>query len=477
MVFLNRQNELDTLESLYKSPRGEMVALYGWRRVGKTSLLREFVRDKPHIFFTADANIEKEQVRAFARLVEGFMPEEGPLGRFETWPDVLRFLIPRLQAMGEKIVVALDEFPEITVQNPTVPSVLRAIWDAKEQGAGVMLLLCGSIVGEMRRLQMGEEPLYGRFTGRINLRPFDFPEMSLFFPARNFNERIETYAVLGGMPMYLSIGSESPNIWRTVEDQILNPTRILYEEVPYILGQELREPALYMAILACIARGPTRPAKIAAHTGIKPDTVSAYLYRLERMDIVRRDFPVTDKSPEKSRKVSYSIKDNFIRFWLRYVYPYKYLVESGDTDSLLSVIRRDFEGYLGIVAEEIVREAVRIANREDEFQVRFMRIGRYWDKAREIDICGVSEDGSAFLWGECRWRRTKMSAEDLKQLRDKVVASGVGRGSNSTFMLCSKSGFTKDLKRKAEDEGVILWDAEKLDKLSGQPGMGSAPLA
>jgi len=102
---------------------------------------------------------------------------------------------------------------------------------------------------------------------------------------------------------------------------------------------------------------------------------------------------------------------------------------SGDTDSLLSIIRRDFEGYIGIVAEEIAREAVRIANREDEFQVRFMRIGRYWDKAQEIDICDVSEDGSAFLWGECRWRRTKMSAED---------------------------------------EGVILWDAEKLDKLSGQ---------
>ena len=141
---------------------------------------------------------------------------------------------------------------------------------------------------------------------------------------------------------------------------------------------------------------------------------------------------------------------------------------SGDTDSLLSIIRRDFEGYIGIVAEEIAREAVRIANREDEFQVRFMRIGRYWDKAQEIDICGVSEDGSAFLWGECRWRRTKMSAEDLKQLRDKVVASGVGRGSKSTFLLCSKSGFTKDLEKRAKDEGVILWDAEKLDKLSGQ---------
>jgi len=97
-----------------------------------------------------------------------------------------------------------------------------------------------------------------------------------------------------------------------------------------------------------------------------------------------------------------------------------------------------------------------------------MRIGRYWDKAQEIDICDVSEDGSAFLWGECRWRRTKMSAEDLKQLRDKVVASGVGRGSKSTFLLCSKSGFTKDLEKRAKDEGVILWDAEKLDKLSGQ---------
>lgn len=467
MAFLDRKTELDTLEDFYRSPRGEMVALYGRRRVGKTSLLREFVTDKPHIFFTADANVEKEQVGAFARLVEELMPEEGPLGRLETWPDVLGFLFPRLRARSEKTVIVLDEFPEITRQNKAVPSVLRRLWDETGEGAGVMLLPCGSLVGEMRRLQMGEEPLYGRFTGRINLRPFIFPEMSLFFPARNFKERLETYAVLGGMPMYLSIGSKASGIWRTIEDEILNPARILYEEIPYIMGQELRDPALYMAILSSIARGPTRPAKIAAHTGIKADTVSAYLHRLERMDIVNRDFPVTDKSPEKSRRVSYSIKDNFVRFWLRYVYPYKYLVESGDRASLLSIIKRDFEAYVGMTAEEITREAVRIANRDDVFPVRFSKIGRYWDKNQEIDICGVSEDGRAFLWGECRWRRTKMSAEDLGRLRDKVATVGVDRGAKSTYLLCSRSGFTKGLERRASDEGVILWDAERLDELLG----------
>ncbi|MCG2794956.1 MAG: ATP-binding protein [Actinomycetia bacterium] len=465
MEFIDREEQLGELERLYTRPGGSMVNVFGRRRVGKTSLMREFVKGKPHLFYTADAKAEIDQVKAFTDIMASLFANDAPFGHFMSWPESLEFLLVRLQEQNRRAVVVLDEFPEICAQNKAVPSVLRALWDGSGEDSRTMLVVTGSLVSEMRGLEMGKEPLFGRFHGRIHMRPFTFPESSLFIPDRGIRQRIETYAVLGGMPRYLDIGAGSSSIWKTIENDIFNPNRVLYEEVFYILGQELRDPALYMSILAAISRGLTRPAKIGSETGIKADTVSAYLHRLEKMDIVGRAFPVTEKSPDKSRRVSYFIKDNFVRFWLRYLFPYKYLVESGEGDAALDIVRADFPGFVSFTFEEVVRDAVRAENTRQALPIPLKRTGRYWDKNIEIDICGPGEDKGSYLWGECQWRNEKMGPSVLENLKAKVVTSGFADRGAHYYLLCSRSGFRKSLIERAKAEGVTLWDLGDLDRI------------
>lgn len=464
MEFINRGEELKELERLYKMAGAKMVLVYGRRRVGKTRLLQEFAKGKQAIFYTADARTESDQLEEFrARMAEFLGPHVG-LARFKDWPDALGYLMEELSKQRRKVIVVLDEFPEITRQNRSVPSSLRAIWDRTEGESNVMLALSGSLVGEMERLAQGQEPLYGRFRGRLRLRPLDFSEASLFFPGRSFAERVEAYAVLGGMPAYLSIGADSSGIWETIRKDILNPRSILYEEVPFMLGQELREPARYLSILMAIARGLTRPAQIGGATELKAQAVNSYLARMEVMDVTGRMVPVTEKSPEKSRKGAYFIKDNFVRFWMRFVLPNRYLVESGQTRTVMDNIKSTFAGFVASTWEEIVRQTVSMRDSSGELPLELTRIGRYWDNNVEIDICGLGKKNS-YLWGECQWRREKMGTEVLDNLKEKVARAGFAGSGTHHYLLCSKSGFRAGLIERARQDNVLLWDIVEVESI------------
>jgi len=465
MEFIDRREELKELERLHKIAGAKMVLVYGRRRVGKTRLLQEFAKGKQVIFYTADARTEPDQLEEFGARVAEHLGPQAALARFRSWPDALSYLMDELSRQRRKVVLILDEFPEITRQNHAVPSSLRAIWDRIENESSVMLILSGSLVGEMERLARGREPLYGRFRGRLRLRPLDFSDASLFFPDRSFAERVEAYAVLGGMPAYLSIGADSPGIWETISDDILNPRSILYEEVPFMLSQELREPARYLSILRAIARGLTRPAQIGGATELKAQAVNTYLARMEHMDITGRMVPVTEKSPEKSRKGAYFIRDNFARFWMRFVLPNRYLVESGQTPAVIENIRFAFPGFVSATWEEITRDAVRARDASGELPLELTRVGRYWDNNVEIDICGLGKKKDNYLWGECQWRREKMGPEVLDNLKEKVASAGFAGAGEHHYLLCSKSGFRAGLIERARKENALLWDIGEVEAI------------
>lgn len=463
MELIDRDEELKELKRLYGLPGAKMVLVYGRRRVGKTTLIRHFVEGKQHLYYTADTRTEHDQVEEFTRHLEELLGESAALIRFAGWPEGLKYMFERLRSEKKKTVVVFDEFSEITRQNREVPSVLRSIWDGVQRDSNVMLILSGSLVGEMEKLMQGREPLYGRFRGRMKLRPLRFRDASLFFPDRTFASKVESYAVLGGMPAYLSIGADSTGIIKTIEEDILNPRSILFEEIPFMLGQELREPARYLSVLQAIARGMTRPAQIGGATGMNASTLHLYLSRLEAMDIVDRQVPVTEKSPEKSRKGTYWIKDNFVRFWMKYVLANKYLVESNQTASVIKTIKDGLTTFTGPVFEDVVREAVIAENSRGGLPIPLARVGRFWDRNSEIDICALGMDENAYLWGECRWRKEKMGVEVLEALKQKIQDSGFGSAHNH-LILCSKSGFKQSLIDKAKREPVILWDLEAVEK-------------
>lgn len=461
--FLNREEELERLEETYGRPGLQLVLVYGRRRVGKTHLLQEFVRGKDSIYYITSRKSEALQVAGFSDEMERVHPHATPLV-FDAWADALRLLIDECRGRSPKLVVVLDEFSEIEKQNAAVPSEMNSIIERFGAECEIMIILCGSMIGQMERLAAPDQPLYRRFGQQLRIRPFEFEDACLFFPRWSFPRKVEAYAVLGGMPMYLSEAAQFRNLETFLERQVLNSKGLFFNEADVAVAQEVRG-AGYLSVLEAIALGKNTTAEIASVVGQDKTSLGPYLKLLEALDLVSREVPVTEHNPPKSRKGIYKIKDNFLSFWYAYVNRYRAMIEADDP-RVMEYVERDLSTRLGYAAEDIFRRAVRLENRRGGLPLALDRVGRYWNKnVYDIDVCGVGTSNDEYLWGECKWKASSMGMADFDKLKDRVRRSGINPGGRNHFVLCSKSGFTKELQTVARADGTQLWDAKALESI------------
>jgi len=298
-VFIDREAETAQLEQRYQSGRGELFVLYGRRRVGKTELLRTFVAAKtPAVFFIAILSADYEQLQAFSQEVWRAGHTDVPEGfTFPSWDAAFR---ARADLPGRPVVI-LDEFTYLISGNKSIPAILQKVWAAQLSRSQVMLILCGSYIGLMEQEVLGyRAPLYGRRTGGYLLPPLDLPATAAFFPDYTSTQQLETWAVLGGMPYYLTTFNPRQNLWANIRQHILDPQGTLYHEPQLLLLEELREPRNYFSILRAIAQGHTRLNEIVQSSGGgTANTVARYLDILQQLRVVERRVSVTETQPEK----------------------------------------------------------------------------------------------------------------------------------------------------------------------------------
>lgn len=456
MAFINRESEIQFLLDRAVSERAEFIVLYGRRRIGKTELLRETFRKRKTIFFMADLGADQDQRRRFSEAVRLLYPS--PLLQEERppeWESLLRYAVDL--AMKERVIAIIDEFPYLCYSQPALPSILQRIWDEKGKDSKLYLIICGSFVSFMEREILGHKsPLYGRRTGQLLLQPLSLNAMKGFFPHYSPEERISAYAILGGVPAYLIHFSDKLSLPKNMEKQILNPTSFLYEEVRFILMEELRDPKNYLSVLQSIAFGNTRMNDIVQRTGIERGPVSKYLSVLQDLRLVERETPVTETQPEKSRKGIYRISDNFFRFWFRFVLPYKSrLVESGGKTIVEQEILPHLDQFIGQAFDRICVEILQFLVAGGKIKLNYDKAGRWWGGNEEIDLVAMKGDHPVFA-AECKWSKKAVGIDVLRDLKRKVylIASG-GKIANIRLGLFSRSGFTKeveDLGKKGEIE-------------------------
>ena len=298
-MFWDREQEMDALERAYARPEGQLVVIYGRRRVGKTALIREFGRGKPVIFFLADRQIETVQRMGLRREMAAVYPAAGRLE--PTWDNLLGFIAEQSAREGSKLVLVLDEFQYLAQSNPAVPSILQRLWDMQLHERNLMLILCGSLVGMMFDTCLSySSPLFGRRTGALKLKPLRFHQVRQIFAAWPFDEVVRLYAVTGGVPHYIRMLGVTPDaepgdIIRRLEQTVFQPSDLLYDEPRFILSGELAEPITYFSILQAIAAGEHRLGKIARALAVQTNRITRYLNVLTELDLVElfREHPFT----------------------------------------------------------------------------------------------------------------------------------------------------------------------------------------
>ena len=462
--FVNRKSELQFLNEKWRANHAQLIILYGKRRVGKTELSIRFIKNKPHIYFLCERLAASYQLKKFTETTaEYFKDEFLPADGFRDWETALKYLAHK----NEKIAIIIDEFPYLAETDTSIPSAFQKAWDLYLKDSKVYLILLGSSISMMEKTVLSHKaPLYGRRTGQFLIKPFGFKELKEFFPSKSFEEILSIYGVVGGTPLYLN-KFHGKNYIDAIEKEILKKGEPLYDEVEFLLREELKEPRNYFAILQAISLGKHKLSEIINETGFDKGTVSRYLSILDSIQITKKEIPVTEKMPEKSRKGIYRIDDNFVHFWFRLVFRHRSLLEENRIDKVILKIKEAMPGLLAEnyerIAHEILMDALPARRKKDYPIAGFEYYGRWWDKTGEIDLVATNSQTNEIIFGEVKWSNKHVGTniyEDLKKNSQTVDWGKPNR--KEYFALFSKSGFTPAMKAKAKKEGVYLFHKDKL---------------
>jgi AAA+ ATPase superfamily predicted ATPase len=468
MGFVDREKELAFLEGKWEEKRAQLIILWGKRRVGKTELIKRFVRDKPHIYFLSESSHESEQLKRFSHVVGQFFKEPLLETRgFGGWEESFKYLKDK----NQRFVLVIDEFPYLIQSNPAMPSLFQKAWDEYWSKSSIYLILLGSSIGMMETEVLGyRAPLYGRRTGQWRIDPMPFESAGEFRKGKSFEDKLLHFSMAGGIPAYWLQFSPEKDFKKNLRDHVLKKGQMLYEEVEFILREELREPRYYFSLLHAIAQGKHRLSEIVNATGIPQPIANKYLSVLSDLKIITREVPVTEERPLKSKKGLYRIVDEFFRFWFKFVFPNRGDLELGRMENVMHYIQKELPQYIASIYEKV---AVETLWRFKDRLFPFTSVGRWWDKNEGIDIVAISKDTNEILFGEVKWSEKPVGTNILDELVLKSRRVEWGRkGRKEYFCLFSRSGFTLPLIKRAGIEGIFLFrenQLQEIDKAISQP--------
>ena len=458
--FIDRKEEFAFLNSEYEKNESSFVVLYGRRRIGKTSLIKEFGKDKDMIYLLATEETEAQNKENFQKLIAKNL-ESSLLEsiKVEEWEVLFRAIV---EAKSEhKKVIIIDEFQYLGKINPAFPSIFQKIWDEILKDKNVMVILCGSLIHMMESQVLNySSPLYGRRTGQIKLKQIPFSYYKEFFSKKiTKRELVEKYAITGGVPKYIESFKGDDDIFKAIRKNILNKQSYLYEEPNFLLQSEVSEVGNYFSVIKSIAFGNRKLGNIASNLSTSPTNLSKYLQTLVNLDILEREVPVTEENPEKSKRGQYKIKDNFIAFWFQFIYPNRVFLEIDRDNLVMQKIKNDFvDHHVSYIYEDICKQEMWNLNADGKLNMMFDKLGRWWNAKEEIDLVGIDSMGEDIIFGECKYYKNKLIDVDVfYQLKEKAkLVEWKKDERKESYILFSITGYTKELKRLAQEREDLM---------------------
>ena len=467
-MLFDREAELEELDFVLNETGSHFLMVSGRRRLGKTTLLIEWVKqaEAPSIYWVASRVSATQLLRSFSQAVYNYQHADLPADAnfsYPTWEMALQQLA---EPAGQgRLIVILDEFSYAVEVEPSLPSVLQNVWDHTLQRTEILLVICGSHIGMMKKLQTHQAPLFGRITGQLQLEPLPFSAVRAFLPDYSLERRVAVYAILGGVPGYLERFSDQLSLADNVRRHLFRPTGMFRTEPQFLLQDELSQPHNYLAVLLAIAAGNHTQGDISRATGL--EHVTSYLSRLQELYFVRRELPVTvpERERTKSRRGRYDLADAYMRFYYRFIHPNQHLLEQGLHDWLWQLISEQLRAFIGTHAfEELCREWILVKARAGELPFMPERVGSHWAPDAQIDVVAINWRLKQILLGEAKWTGNALNRKIVRDLIAKrmLVVPDTDEDWQVHYAFFSRSGFTDAAVGEARQHDAILVDLETL---------------
>ncbi|WP_436936492.1 ATP-binding protein [Halovenus marina] len=440
--FVNRTEELARLRELYDSDDAELAVIFGRRRLGKTALVRESLQEYDDaVVYQAKQKTSELQLQQF---IETAAESHHGVTRIrEDWNEILGYLAE------QDAIIVLDEFPYLVAQDESLPSVLQAMFDHELDESAATFVLVGSSISMMEDAALlGNSPLYGRSSVKLDIRQLPFDAAMEFFDDRySADEQILTWGVFGGVPYYLEEVSPDATLAENILRTILSRHGTLHDEPDYVLRMELTEPTRYFSILEAIAGGSTSRNEIAGTTGIDYNQLSKYLNRLSRLRLVDQHVPITEQK-ERSKRSRYRIRDPFFRFWFHFVYGTSEQYDELGDDAYDALIEPELADFVSRSFEDLCCSALRTLYPE----YTITNTGQWWYGEHEIDVVGLTA-GETLIVGECKFQQSPLSYKSLSNLQDHTDelrwSPRDGGDRVVEYALFSRSGFKPSVEETA----------------------------
>ena len=468
-MFLCRETELQKLNNRFNKNQMECVIIYGRRRVGKTALINEFVKDKPVIYFPALNTNAKDNLTALSKAICAYRnPDAGTAPVYNSFDDAFAEITRIVQA--KRVVFVIDEFPYLAKADSSIPSRLQHLLDHDWKDSKLYLILCGSSLSFMEKeVLSSKSPLFGRRTAQFKIEPLTYLDAAKFHPELPPATNALLYGITGGVPHYINKLAVENTLKDALLENFFDTSAYLFEEPQNLLKQELREPAIYNSIITAIANGAAKLNEISQRTGLETAKCTKYIHVLTELGIIQKTKPVTEKA---ERKTLYKIADPFFRFWYRFVPGNMMPISAGTiARNYDAAIGSYLSSYMGPVFEDICRQYLIYYAENLPFAIH--EIGEWWGpdpaqkKEVQLDIVALAskenniQAGRRFIIGSCKYKNEKTDIDEL-YLMQHYASLFTNANDECYYYIFSKSGFTDALLEKQEREKVRLVTLEEM---------------
>jgi uncharacterized protein len=473
-MFVDRVAELAFLNRVLANGQhpgpGQLVMLYGRRRVGKSTLLRHWAEQSgaPFTYWVAEkapAAVQRRQL--FANLINADPAAPGAPA-FASWSDLWQAAAAQFQ--HQRRLLILDELPYAAEADGAMLSSLQHAWDQHFEHSQAMIVLCGSHVRTMELLLAHQSPLFGRMTGQWRLQALPFGALRAFLPGWALDQQVAVYAMVGGVPAYLSWFRTDRSLLENVRDGVLAPGSLALGEVLFLLYDELREPRAHLAILEAIGNGNHTFKAIKDAALIGDMHLPAYLSTLQEMRYVERRLPVTIPPAKQrtARQGRYHLSDPFMRFYFRFIHP-QHDVASYAPERILPTLQSGLRAFVGqTVWEDLARQWVRERGYAGALPFAPEVIGSHWSRHVQADVVAINWPARAILIGECKWGTDTVDRHTVRDLLERTMPLTLadlpdkGTGWQVYPALFARAGATPAARETLEAAGGMVVDLPML---------------
>ena len=452
MEFLGREKEMEVLENQYRKDHS-FVLMYGRRRVGKSTLITRFIQGKNAVYYSVNDDLGTMYLSGFTEAIREATGSN--ISRFDSWSDAISFFVE--SGPGKK-VIAIDEFQYLMMSDKGILRKFQSLWDNYLSKKNVMLILCGSHLSMMRNITSDyNSPLFQRNTAEMRIMPLPFEVTA---EGKDHRRAVEEYAITGGVPFYMQLLDPDKTPVENIADLAILMGAPLINEPEHLLGSEFKNTGAYLRYLRTVADGNRKMGDICSATSTKASDAAPYLDKLQRVGMLRRDVPITAEDPEHSRKGLYTVSDEFMAMWNRFIQPFRTSIDSGNCLPAIRYLNEHYiDRHVAFVFEDVCRQILRSTLEKLNVAAVY---GTYWDNGVEIDVAALDIFSKTLYMGECKFWEAPVDSKVLTSLMSKTAGVEEFRKYTVRHCVFSVSGYTDAAIELAKEEDFILFDNGKL---------------